>query len=76
MTLFSNSRLTFRGHGGGAKSLAKALAAVLLGLALNQLIVMIVTNGLGYPYEVALVIIISTVPAVTFLMFKFWAFRN
>lgn len=76
VTLFSNSRLTFRGHGGGATSLLKALATVLFGLALNQTIVVIVTDGLGYPYEIALVVIIAAVPAVTFLLFKFWAFRS
>ena len=75
VTLFSNSRLTFKGHGGGAKSFGKGLATVLFGLALNQLIVVIVTDSLGYPYEIALIVIIATVPAVTFLLFKFWAFR-
>ena len=76
VTLFSNSRLTFRGHGGGAQSLVKGLATVLLGLILNQLIVMIITDYAALPYEVALVVIIATVPAMTFLLFKFWAFRS
>jgi len=76
VTLLSNSRLTFRGHGGGAQSLLKALATVLFGLALNQIIVVIVADWLGYPYEIALIVIIATVPAVTFLLFKFWAFRR
>lgn len=76
VTLLSNSRLTFRGHGGGAASFAKGLATVLFGLALNQLIVVVVVNQLGFPYEAALVVIIAAVPAVTFLLFKFWAFRG
>lgn len=76
VTLLSNSRLTFRGHGGGAASLAKALATVLFGLALNQLIVVIVVDWLSLPYEAALVVIIAAVPAITFLLFKFWAFRG
>ena len=76
VTLISNSRLTFRGHGGGAASFAKGLATVLFGLALNQLIVVIVVNQLGLPYEAALVVIIAAVPAITFLLFKFWAFRG
>lgn len=76
VTLFGNSRLTFKGHGGGAPSVAKALATVLFGLALNQLIVVIVVERLGYSYEVALIVIIAAVPAMTFLLFKFWAFRG
>ena len=76
VTLFSNSRLTFRGHGGGAASLAKGVATVLFGLVLNQMIVVIVVDRLGFPYEAALVVIIAAVPAVTFLLFKFWAFRR
>ncbi len=76
VTLLSNSRLTFKGHGGGAQSFAKGLATVLFGLALNQIIVVIVADMLGYPYEIALIVIIATVPAVTFLLFKFWAFRG
>ena len=76
VTLFGNSQLTFRGYGGGARSLLKALATVLFGLALNQILVEIVTAHLGYSYEVALIVIIATVPAATFLLFKFWAFRG
>lgn len=76
VTLLSNSRLTFRGHGGGAASHAKALATVLFGLALNQLIVVVVVDWLSLPYEAALVVIIAAVPAMTFLLFKFWAFRG
>ena len=76
VTLFGNSRLTFRGHGGGVKSLARALATVLFGLVLNQIIVVVVTDLLGYTYEIALIVIIAAVPAITFLLFKFWAFRG
>lgn len=76
VTLFTNSRFTFQGHGGGKTSFAKGLATVLLGLGLNQLIVMIVTGYAGLPYEAALVAVIAIVPAVTFLLFKFWAFRG
>ena len=76
VTLFGNSRLTFGGHGGGVKSLARALATVLFGLVLNQIIVVVVTDLLGYTYEIALIVIIAAVPAITFLLFKFWAFRG
>ncbi len=76
VTLFSNSRFTFQGHGGGQTSFAKGLATVLFGLGLNQLIVLVVTDYADLPYEAALVAVIAIVPAVTFLLFKFWAFRS
>ncbi len=76
VTLISNSRFTFRGHGGGTASFAKGAATVLFGLGLNQLIVLIVTDLAGLPYEAALIAVIAIVPAVTFLLFKFWAFRS
>ncbi len=76
VTLFSNSRFTFQGHGGGQASFAKGLATVLFGLGLNQLIVLVVTDYADLPYEAALVSVIAIVPAVTFLLFKFWAFRG
>ena len=49
---------------------------VLFGLGLNQFIVLIVTNYAELPYEAALVVVIAIVPAVTFLLFKFWEFRS
>ena len=76
VTLFSNSRITFRGHRGGKTSFAKGLMTVLFGLGLNQFIVLIVTDYAELPYEAALVVVIAIVPAVTFLLFKFWEFRS
>ncbi len=64
------------GHRGGKTSFAKGLITVLFGLGLNQFIVLIVTDYAELPYEAALVVVIAIVPAVTFLLFKFWAFRS
>ncbi len=76
VTLFSNSRFTFKGHHKGASDLAKGLITVLIGLALNQVIVLIITRYIGLPYEAALFAVIIIVPIATFLLFKFWAFRT
>ncbi len=76
VTLFSNSRFTFKGHQDGASSFVKGLITVLIGLALNQLIVLAITGYAALPYEVALIAVVIIVPFATFLLFKFWAFRT
>ncbi len=76
VTLFGNSRIAFADRNKDRSDLPKAAATILLGLALNQGLVLLITGPLAQPYLVALAVIIVTVPAVTFLLFKFWAFRD
>lgn len=58
-------------HGG---ALPKFFAVAVLGLAMNQLIVLMVVNWLGFPYELALAVVFLTVPASTYVLARFWAF--
>lgn len=60
-----------RGSGG---ALARFLVVALIGLALNSAVVYVVIDRLGWPYQVALVLMVSAVPAVVFVLSKLWAF--
>lgn len=70
------TRFTFPGTAARQGAFARFTLVAITGLSLNQAIVWLVTSILAAPYEVALVIIIVTVPAVTFLLLKFWALRR
>lgn len=60
-------------HGG---ALTKFFLVAVLGLAMNQMIVLIVVNWQKLPYELALGIVFLTVPVSTYLLSRFWAFRS
>ena len=76
VSFFGQTRLTFSGSARGARSFARFTTVAVSGLAMNQAIVWLVTSVFGGPYELALAIIIATVPAATFLALKFWALRH
>jgi putative flippase GtrA len=71
---------TFRGQtaGGGRHrqriAFARFIIVALTGLALNSLAVYVVVNLLAWPYQCAIVLMISVVPLVVFALSKFWAF--
>lgn len=75
LTICGNGRLTF-GVRLTAARIARALTGVVATLGLNQMIVYVFVEIWTLPYEAALVIIIATVPAVSFLLLKYWAFRE
>ncbi len=71
-----NHRWTFKStatHGSSAPRFAIATA---LGLVLNQGIVYVVTTLLQGPYPVALALIVTLVPPISYLLGRFWVFRN
>lgn len=70
-----NALWTFRGQGRGAPTALRFLAVSLLGLALNQGIVHITVNMLGWPFAGALAVVVMVVPATIFGLSKIWAFR-
>ena len=73
VSFFGQTRLTFPSATANLGAFMRFVAVALTGLTLNQLLVWIVTGLLAQPYWLALAIIISTVPWVTFVMLKFWA---
>lgn len=69
-----NALLTFRGrllHGGQA---VRFVTVSLAGLGLGQAITYVVTSLLHAPFAWALVLVVTIVPAFSFLAFRIWAF--
>ena len=76
VSFFGQTRLTFPDSTADGGAFMRFAVVAVSGLGLNQLIVWVVTSRFGGPYELALAIIIFTVPGVTFLLLKFWALRR
>lgn len=71
---------TFRIHCRGFQYNWKALILKFLlvsfvGLGLNTLVVYLVVNLLGHPYMYAVLLMVSVVPAIMFLLQKYWTFK-
>lgn len=66
---------TFGQREGHPVRLPKFLVVSGIGFALTNLITWITVNA-ALPYEVALFAILVTVPAVTWALSRFWAFRS
>ena len=71
-----NHRWTFGARGGHRTHLPKYALVAAFGLCLNVLITYIVVNLLGYWYGVALILVVTLVPAATFLLNRNWAFKT
>ena len=70
-----NAVITFGSPIRSRDAFLKYCAASLLAFALNQLIVHLLTERLGVPFVASLFVVLFTVPPVTFLLAKFWAFK-
>ena len=75
VSYFGNSLLTFRRPAMHGPQFARFAAISMVGLAINLGLVFAGTNLLGWPLWKALVPVVLIVPASTFVMSKFWAFR-
>ena len=75
VSFFGQWRFTFPEATGKAPAFLRFSAAALFGFGLSQAIVWAVTVPFGAPYGVALAIVLSTVPPVTFCALRYWAFR-
>lgn len=76
VSYFGHHRYTFQSGAGHARAMPRFLATAIVGLALNQAIVYAVVDRLGWSYPVALVLIVAVVPAIIYLISRFWAFRE
>jgi hypothetical protein len=43
---------------------------------MNQILVFVIVHRMGLPYATALVIIVMLIPALTFVLGRYWAFRK
>jgi len=76
VSYFGNSLLTFRRPAMHGPQFARFAAISLVGLAVNLGIVFAATRALGWPLWKALIPVVVIVPVSTFVMAKFWAFRE
>jgi putative flippase GtrA len=75
VSYFGHRRFSFRSEAAHSRALPRFGAVALTGLALNQMLVLAIVNGGGLPYAVALAVIVATVPALTYVLSRLWAFR-
>jgi len=76
VSYFGNSLLTFRRPALHGPQFARFAAISLVGLAINLGLVFVGAHTLGWPLWKALIPVVLIVPASTFAMAKFWAFRE
>jgi len=76
VSYFGNSLITFRRPAMHGPQFARFAAISLVGLAINLGLVFVGAHALGWPLWKALIPVVLIVPASTFVMAKFWAFRD
>jgi len=76
VSYLGNSVFTFRRPALHGPQFARFAVISLAGLAINQAIVFVGSHLLGWPFWLALVPVVIVVPASTFTLAKFWAFRE
>jgi putative flippase GtrA len=76
VSFLGQTRLTFPDATADGGAFVRFTTVAVTGLSLNQIIVWLVTSLFAGPYWLALIIIICTVPGLTFLLLKFWALRR
>jgi putative flippase GtrA len=69
-------RFTFRSGVSHARALPRFFATVATGLVLNQSIVYLAVDVLGWDYIVALAIVVTIVPVLVYLVLRHWTFRE
>lgn len=75
VSYFGNALLTFRRPALHGPQFLRFMTVSLAGLALNLGLVFVGTRLLAWPLWQALIPVVLIVPAATFVMAKFWAFR-
>lgn len=76
VTYFGNHGWTFRLAGGHVRHFPRFLPVALGGLAMNQGIVYLIVRVLAWDYRIALALVVTVVPAITFVLNRQWAFRT
>ena len=75
VSYFGNALFTFRRPALHGPQFVRFAAISLAGLAINQGIVFLAAHVLGWPFWAALIPVVILVPASTFTLAKFWAFK-
>lgn len=76
VTYVGNHKWTFGLSGAHGRHFPRFILIALLGLGLNQGIVYLIVEGLRWDYRIALALVVTVVPAITFLLNRGWAFSH
>jgi putative flippase GtrA len=76
VSYLGNHKWTFELQGGHRRHFPRFITVAILGLAVNQGIFHVVVGVLQGDYRIALAIVVTVVPAITFVLNRFWAFRS
>jgi putative flippase GtrA len=76
VSYLGNALLTFRRPPLHGPQFLRFAAISLAGLTVNQSVVYLAGHILGWPFWAALIPVVVLVPAATFTLAKFWAFRE
>lgn len=76
VTYLGNHKWTFGLSGAHGRHFPRFIVIALLGLALNQSIVYLIVEALRWDYRIALALVVTVVPAITFLLNRGWAFSH
>lgn len=76
VSYLGHKRFTFQSKAKTSQALPRFFIAAVLGLGLNQIIVFVCVNQLGWEYLYALAIVIMVVPATMYIFGKYWAFKE
>ena len=71
-----NYHWTFEALGAHRVLLPRFAVVAMLGLGLNVLITYLVVDAGGFWYGYALAAVVTSVPAVTYLLSRYWVFRS
>ncbi len=76
VSYLGNSRYVFPKSSSGSGAFARFSTVAVLGLCINQGIVFVGVGLWDRPYWQALAVLVSVVPAMMFVLVKFWALRR
>lgn len=76
VTYVGNHKWTFALTGAHRRHFPRFIVIALLGLSLNQGVVYLIVEALGWDYRIALALVATVVPAITFLLNRGWAFSH
>lgn len=76
VSYLGNHKWTFELQGGHRRHFPRFITVAILGLAANQGVFHVVVSVLQRDYRIALAIVVTVIPAVTFALNRLWAFRS
>ncbi|MCB2092883.1 MAG: GtrA family protein [Rhodobacteraceae bacterium] len=76
ISYYGHRTFSFRSEGKVSRSMPRFFVIAATNLVLSQAIVFTIVNVIGRPYWQALAIMVTIVPAFTYVMGRMWAFND